>query len=427
MELYRSFHMLRDDPRTEDALDSFSRTVLSIEATRMQWTLRQRITLLDLLRRFRLRSSSDDRDKVYSFLALVNSKRDYPVTVNYSSPTVRVYRDSTIQIIRSTRSLSVLAGTLRSVYRVHLHGFPSWVTDWGAPTLEFETERLNRLDLYDAAKDVPAHVILHYPSALEIRGYIIALVYHEFDTAPDTAARMRATIERWMYQWRQDGRFGSQPDSAFWRTLCGDTLYTPTEVLDPVGLPQATYHRAKENIKEAFQAWGDDRKTQFNRKTSMIGGLTINSYEEPDWVVERKNAYHYSTQSSSVFRKIFAYKKPESADLDALLKSENREMLLADRKRPCGMGIGPQDLRAGDYVCVAFGSKVPFIIRRSEQHCCAGTTPTVLVSGDNSPREQSPCSSRHDTFHLIGDAYVHGIMDGEAISAGLVSTPIILM
>ncbi|KAI5920639.1 heterokaryon incompatibility protein-domain-containing protein [Camillea tinctor] len=49
------------------------------------------------------------------------------------------------------------------------------------------------------------------------------------------------------------------------------------------------------------------------------------------------------------------------------------------------LGLGP-DCRAGDLVCLLFGGEVPFVLRPKDGH-----------------------------YQLVGDAYVHGIMEGEAI------------
>jgi hypothetical protein len=49
------------------------------------------------------------------------------------------------------------------------------------------------------------------------------------------------------------------------------------------------------------------------------------------------------------------------------------------------VGLGPPDIRKGDVVCVFLGSDLPHILRKLDQ------------SG----------------YQLVGEAYVHGIMDGE--------------
>jgi hypothetical protein len=55
------------------------------------------------------------------------------------------------------------------------------------------------------------------------------------------------------------------------------------------------------------------------------------------------------------------------------------------------IGLVPQNARVGDQICVLYGCSVPVVLRK------------LSVSNDKS------------CWQLVGDAYVHGIMDGEAI------------
>ncbi|CEF76475.1 hypothetical protein FGSG_13424 [Fusarium graminearum PH-1] len=63
------------------------------------------------------------------------------------------------------------------------------------------------------------------------------------------------------------------------------------------------------------------------------------------------------------------------------------------------IGLAPPDTQVGDMICVFAGGKIPFIIRNLEK----GKEP----SNDTGEFELE-CS-------LVGDAYVHGLMDGEAV------------
>jgi hypothetical protein len=58
------------------------------------------------------------------------------------------------------------------------------------------------------------------------------------------------------------------------------------------------------------------------------------------------------------------------------------------------MGLGPISMKEGDLVYVLAGGQVPFILRR---------TNTLLP----------------DQFSLVGESYLHGIMDGEATVLGI--------
>jgi hypothetical protein len=70
------------------------------------------------------------------------------------------------------------------------------------------------------------------------------------------------------------------------------------------------------------------------------------------------------------------------------------------------LGLGPCDISPGDEVYLISGSKVPFVLRKVEH--------LENVSPENG-------SSSSAVFRIIGDAYVHGIMDGEALEGGSAS------
>ena len=62
------------------------------------------------------------------------------------------------------------------------------------------------------------------------------------------------------------------------------------------------------------------------------------------------------------------------------------------------LGLGPGDLREGDIVVVLFGCSVPVILRN------VSAIPNLSLG--------------KDTYELVGEAYIHGMMDGEALEKG---------
>jgi len=68
----------------------------------------------------------------------------------------------------------------------------------------------------------------------------------------------------------------------------------------------------------------------------------------------------------------------------------NRKFLVAKEK--ARFGLAPKTAEEGDSICILHGCSVPVILR---QH---------VAESDN-------------YFELIGEAYVHGLMDGEAMDA----------
>ncbi|KAJ4363410.1 hypothetical protein N0V83_009703 [Neocucurbitaria cava] len=68
------------------------------------------------------------------------------------------------------------------------------------------------------------------------------------------------------------------------------------------------------------------------------------------------------------------------------------------------IGIGPPQTSAGDQVWIFYGGQVPFVMRKGEE------------DGDRGGGSGNDDQDR--TLTLVGDTYVHGIMDGEAVKHG---------
>ena len=70
---------------------------------------------------------------------------------------------------------------------------------------------------------------------------------------------------------------------------------------------------------------------------------------------------------------------------DVKMVCQGRTFLFTERGR---YGLGPMIASPGDLCCVLFGATVPFILRKTD---------------------------REGHYKLIGEAYIHGIMRGEAL------------
>jgi hypothetical protein len=88
------------------------------------------------------------------------------------------------------------------------------------------------------------------------------------------------------------------------------------------------------------------------------------------------------------------------------------------------IGIGAVNVQADDVVCILSGTRIPFLLRPSNgrvvtfQDGLASIAGCYNVQNDNvfkvHVKNIAEEPSKHCTFELVGDAYVHGLMDGEA-------------
>ena len=66
------------------------------------------------------------------------------------------------------------------------------------------------------------------------------------------------------------------------------------------------------------------------------------------------------------------------------------------------MGLGPRNTRPGDEVVVMTGSRVPFVLRKTH-------------IGNMLLNQNTESFCRVWRYNVIGDCYVHGIMNGEVV------------
>ncbi|RDW79831.1 hypothetical protein BP6252_04469 [Coleophoma cylindrospora] len=406
---------------TRDPLVKFSRTILDIESTRSDWETLQRIELRQILRKFRSREASDKRDKVFALLGLIRYWEDgatiYP---DYTLTVEQVFWRTTISMISSAKSLSVLAGTLQDRNKIS-SSRPSWVVDWSEPPQTGEFDRLNRLSMYDAAAGLSGAVLLHGNLILEGRGIFVDIVTSVGEKLPrGQVSRIRMTVAKWLNllqprNWNQLPQpsqsrnaqvklentaypLGGSCENAFWRTLCADVLHVSKSEAE-LNAPNLIYRRADDSGYAAFRAWSAVDEGILRRRTSIVDGQWTHA-AEPQVVNENKNSFHYALESATSSRSFFVTEKGY-------------------------MGTGPSSIQQGDYVCVLLGSSVPFILRQSpEPRICVSERLRVLVTDPAGKLPALTCSQTHSRcYSLIGDAYLHGIMDGIVVQASPTVTP----
>ena len=69
-------------------------------------------------------------------------------------------------------------------------------------------------------------------------------------------------------------------------------------------------------------------------------------------------------------------------------------------------GSGPSTTQPGDNVCFLFGGKVPSVVRKKNEAM-------FPLLADPEPESETESGGPLDTFELLGDGYVQGIMMGE--------------
>jgi hypothetical protein len=317
-------------------------------------------TPLNSLIRWRYRKATDPRDKVYGFIGLLpsDSLSSIPALrdVSYSLTSIMLFARVTLDLIRFEKDLKPLLGA-RELPHI-THNLPTWAIDFAS----------------SSAIDKRQTKWWHHS--------------HRY--------------LRWTASKGLDLRLEASKDD---KTLCLSGI-----LIDPVQKVSEVYHvrvedeindkKLRENIfqsrclLEEYQAscgsdfgadyiGGGTLKDAFWR--TMIGNLVMG--EMPRGVPKN---YHMKGFEDYVDKGTHSQL---TLSLHGLVP--NHAFFITTSGY---IGIGPSDLRQGDNVCVFGGGRVPFAIR----------------SQDSLPLEGPNAEIRK--YHLIGDAYVHGIMRGEAVT-----------
>lgn len=372
-----------------DVLSTLANIVLDLESVRIARIDEVRLPLLSLLRRFRSKKSSDPRDKVFALLGLAREHIQSSLKPDYNLSRDQIMLQSTIATISESRDLESLAGHIAGPMYLH-----SWMTNWSQLPAGHERERLDCHRLYNASGGNPGIAYLHGEGILEIRGYFVGEIEFIGREAPDSGFdRLRSSVKDW--QWTCNDRYFVQiiRDDSFWRTVTADTLYVGSAHPSSWVQQDIKYRRATSEGSAAFNAWKTDNTIQRNRKTSYAPGGLVKNYVEPEELTALKNGFHFAVRTASSSRKFFAIKDGP-------------------------IGIGPAEVFQGDAVFIVLGSRVPLIMRRRTQPRQCSQAPVKNLFGYPGGDEVSTgvCGLRHDdVYALVGDAYVHGVMDGEFV------------
>jgi hypothetical protein len=359
-----------------NTLRAFNSAIMSIESTRIKRQAAHNLDIFELLNLYFDREATDPKDKVYALLGLVTCHGESRVEPNYKQPTAKLYEDLTVHIINSTKNLRVLVGD-----SVHHIDIPSWVSDWGQQPesgiwewdeWKSDVTRLNRYLHYAATKtDATAQPLAN--SMLKVEGNRVGTIIGastliSFKTWEESL-QMCMQVLLWIIENERSyvKAFGSVGiwEDFYWRVLCGDMW----QLLETGGT--GAHRRIQTEDRGAYELWKavvrDDRQ-----RPLILQNTDDNA---------RFQCFHASVCGTIANRRFFV----------------TREGYL---------GLGPNALQAGDEVYVIKGSNVPFVLRKSDRS-----------NLDRQPEDEIQMIP-FPIFRLIGDCYVHNIMDGEVCQNG---------
>ncbi|KIX97171.1 uncharacterized protein Z520_07285 [Fonsecaea multimorphosa CBS 102226] len=354
-----------------------------------------------LLREFSVRIAENPLDKIFALIGMLSPEdraRMPEIAPNYHVEVRNLYMDAAYYCILQDCNLDILSTCQAQNHRIA--NLPSWTPDWSfnyrdpSPTETIPMVNiLRRFCHFRASDEAPCNAI-RVGSSLALTGYVIDEL--EFLAEPLTIAQqrkfnhanttMQVYNEHYEYRvmwlclleravqarleagWRRlfdkhkrpSWLSASVPEEAYWLTITA---------LDSRRLWETQRIRLDEDHVKRAYAVHKMLTTPTRLFVCLHMGLTIVALWE-----------YLLTAMMTILRNI-GWTKLSSRDLP--LHTHGRRMGWTKKRRFANL---PEDACLGDVVALVAGAKVPLILR---------------------PRGS-------DMFEIVGDAYVYGIMFGEA-------------
>ncbi|KAF4500380.1 Heterokaryon incompatibility 6, OR allele [Fusarium agapanthi] len=338
---------------------------------------------LDLLlastRRFK---ATKPVDKIFALINVAESGRKdaLPPALrpDYRKSVVEVFRDVTLHLIRRG-SLDILSG-VEDVKLRQVHQLPSWVPDYSVhqvASILCMPPRPGWFTLYAAAagRGVSVQHSPSNPNILTLSAYRVDAISK---IGPIAEESIYDTLEKWatMVDFSApypmvNGKPVSMID-AFWRTLVGNIGLGASSY--PVGQDwlykfAAFTLQAQEELQQRFSSSSDKRAAV--ESPSLTPGIDsvlhlLKDHHQGEEALDQDGGLYESTMHHvSWYRRLFL---TEGGYL----------------------GLAHPSSQPGDEVVLLSGGRVPFVVRRGSA-------------------EIPEC------YSIVGEAYVHGIMDGELL------------
>lgn len=387
-----AFHCLYGHTRPSKALNNHFGGVQKVDHQRR--IMRQpgfASRLLDVLAHFQANRATDPRDHIYGLLGLATNAHD--IAVDYSKSPAQVFKDATLCLIENAGNLDMLCQTTwtscsalaRSRLGEGVTGLPTWAADFSRRDPYEEHSRLlfAQRGIYGAGRptlDLPFKIV--HSDFLQLQAVILGRMKYDIDLKHSRRARgifPYFAPPEWL------------KNSEIWMEIAGDV--------------ENTHKRYLRTGEPAIRAYW--RTLLMDCAAYPITRLTSDEISAGD----------------AAFKSILRFTGTEDELDDSLMIAGLVQLwdqlpesmrCMWTRNYYCwtfavtenGLYTMVQNVMAGDFIASIEGAKVPLVLRPKDEF------------------------QGKKTYELVGTAYVHGCMDGEAFKAmaelGLVEDQILL-
>ncbi|KAF6819012.1 ankyrin and het domain protein [Colletotrichum plurivorum] len=350
--------------------------------------------------------ASDPRDQVFGLMGILNLLLDLsgrprtelePDYRECATPS-GVFTDTAMFILEETKNLTLLTGVPDDAVK-KIENIPSWVPDFSSsgPAAFLAMRWPAGEPYFDACRSEPAHIRIVDDSVLHVKAFCIGAVSLLGEVYSELA--VNGSFTQWAdFLLQCDPVYeptGQCRVEAFWRTLIADRDGSSHPA--PFSLQNAFHHWIADHIvwevhcatKKGADA--TDALTRFASVQALADtdvNQTVPDCQAIERYLEQLKEFETQEQVDGLFE---GFRHHCQAYVNLAFETLwERRPFLSDAGY---LGLGCQSLKLGDTIWVVAGCPSPLVMRKLQG------------------------SSDSDAVHyrLVGEAYMHGLMHGEAV------------
>ncbi|KAL7625002.1 hypothetical protein AAE478_004216 [Parahypoxylon ruwenzoriense] len=359
---------------------SFTRFA-SMSYTRSMFQANNKLDWLRLLAEHKNCSATNAKDKVYALLGLadpVEVTTVLGIVPNYRKEytAVEAFTDTAVSILKVSGNLDLLSIPRSSTSGLSELCLPTWVPDWSRPSMAYALPPISSIWSFAATGESSSHPVFRDASRLGLLGYVFDEVGWITHGSGDKPAPHLFRFDLWFSEFAETMRFVTKNVRAWknWRHEMGLRCaehYVNGESIPRVFWRTFTGGRSFENENDEVQAYREWEEFIGNRKgpSGVLDRTFIWMIYVSVWIVARELSI-----------RVLGAERPTVKD-DFVSMSYGRSMFVS---KDGYIGLGPSGIHVGD--CLAFleGGRAPYVLRRRDIY-----------------------------YELVGDCYIHGVMQGE--------------
>ena len=388
-EFYLSWHLLQNaclaiENTGFDISAGIQQNITYVETQNSRFMAGSTSSLRSLLEANRVRAATEPRDMIYALRSIIDPQLAKLIDVDYRSALGVAYARAARFCIVSEKALTVLGSVEYRRTEESRDEMPSWVPDWRFRTsvnVDLSMRRSDQSKFFSASNnETPCLADDQDERKLVLKGFVVATLVAFYDvkthlnlegqTETGQFPPQRFQLDKWRHMYKAASSRLHFPASSIKQPEQADHLMASAwskSISDPLTEEQNMEMAYRRTITAGLSPRPNTRLNESETEIGFPAYTTWRNRGYPDPVPTEVLHEHDHYVTQVMFNRVFFIAKDDTSSY---------------------MGIVMGVPRHGDCVCVLLGGDTPFVLR---------------------PKEQ-------DEWELVADAYVHGIMDGEAMA-----------